>query len=122
MVQNGYRKSRSRFLTQFGGGGGAQFWPRSAQKRAKMAQKWPKSNLNTLVVQNGWNGVERNWNKLQEPVGIWEGGVPSILAQERPKRSILAQKWPKYNFEHSGGPKRLERRGAKLERVTGSPG
>ena len=33
VVQNGYRKSRLRFLTQFGAVGGCpQFWPRSAQK------------------------------------------------------------------------------------------
>ena len=99
-----------------------QIWLRIPRK----GPKWPKNAqnliLSTLVVQNGWNGVERSWNKLQEPVGIWGGGVPSILAQERPKRPILGQKWPKYNFEHSRDPKRLKQHGAKLERVTGSPG
>ena len=40
----------------------------------------------------------------------------------------MAQKWPKSDlgpetdFEDSGSPKRLERRGAKLDLVTGRPG
>ena len=42
-----------------------------------------------------------------------------ILAPGRPKRARIAQKWAKSDFEGSGGPKRLERRGTKLERVTG---
>ena len=47
--------------------------------------------------------------------------MSQILAQERPKRAKMAQKWPKSDFEHSaGGPKRLEWRGAKLEQVTGA--
>ena len=35
------------------------------------------------------------------------------------KRVQIAQKRPKSDFEGSGGPKRLERRGTKLERGTG---
>ena len=35
-------------------------------------------------------------------------GVSQILAQERPKRAKMVQKWPKSDFEHSGAPKRLE--------------
>ena len=35
------------------------------------------------------------------------------------KRVQIAQKRPKSDFEGSGGPKRLERCGTKLERVTG---
>ena len=35
------------------------------------------------------------------------------------KRVKIAQKRPKSDFEGSGGPKRLERRGTKLERGTG---
>ena len=46
--------------------------PILAQERPKRA-KWPNNgqnlNLRTLVLQNGWNSVERSCNKLQEPVG-----------------------------------------------------
>ena len=35
-------------------------------------------------------------------------GVSQILALEHPKRAKMVQKWPKSDFEHSGGPKRLE--------------
>ena len=49
---------------------------------------------------------------------MWGG---PIFAQERPKRAKMAQKWPKFDFDHSaGGPKRLEWRGTKLEQVTGA--
>ena len=47
----------------------------------------------------------------------------SILGPPGPKIdqkwSQMAQKRPKSDFEGSGGPERLERRGTKLERVTG---
>ena len=71
----------------------------------------------------GWNGMERSCNKLLDVqvqvLGlVGSAGVPPILAQERPKR---AQKWPKSNIEYSAGPKWLERRGTKLERVIGRP-
>ena len=94
----------------------------------KNGPKWPKNGQNltlrALGVRNGWNGVERSWNELRDiyagifrPTGsAW---VPPILAQGRPKRAQMAQKRPKSDFEGSGGPERLERRGTKLERVTG---
>ena len=53
--------------------------------------------------------------------GLVVGGG-AIFAHERPKRAKMAQKWLKFDFEHSRDPKRLEQHGAKLERVTGSPG
>jgi len=112
------------FSEQLGVRGCPQFWPRGAQKRPK----WPKNGKNltlrALEVCNGWNGVERSWNELRDiylgifrPIG--SAGVPPILAPGRPKRAQMAQKRQKSDFEGSGGLERLERRGTKLERVTG---
>ena len=75
-----------------------QIWLRIPRK----GPKWPKNAqnliLSTLVVQNGWNGVERSRNELQEvqvevfyPGGSGAGGVPPILAKERPRRPKNAQ-------------------------------
>ena len=68
--------------------------------------------MRALEVRKGWNGVERSWNELRDiyveifrPIGSL--GVPPILAQGRPKRAQIAQKWPKSDFEGSGGPERF---------------
>ena len=88
------------------GGWVPQILAQERPKRAKMAQKWPKSDFEH---PGGPKWLEWHGTKLEQVTGAsWDlggGGGPSILAQERPKRPILAQKWPKYNFEHSRGPK-----------------
>ena len=69
----------------------------------------------TLVVTNGWNDMERvtghsGWGLAQLGVCLC-GGCPKFWprsAQKGPTLSKNGQKWPKYDFEHSGGPKRLE--------------
>ena len=104
------------------------FWDLQGPKLTQKGPKLPKNGQNLTVraleVRNGWNGVERSWNELRDIyVGIFRPigslGVPPILAQGRPKRAQIAQKRPKSDFEGSGGLERLERRGTKLERVTG---
>ena len=104
------------------------FWDLQGPKLTKKGSKLPKNGQNptlrALEVRNGWNGVERSWNEVRDIyVGIFRpigsSGVTPILAQGRPKRAQIAQKRPKSYFEGSRGPKRLERRGTKLERGTG---
>ena len=104
------------------------FWDLQGPKLTKKGSKLPKNGQNptlrALEVRNGWNGVERSWNEVRDIyVGIFRpigsSGVTPILAQGRPKRAHMAQKRPKSDFEGSGGPKRLERRGTKLERGMG---
>ena len=112
------------FSDQLGVRGCPQFWPRGAQKGPKLPKNGQNLILRVLEVQNGWNGMEQSWNEVRDIyVGIFRpigsSGVTPILAQGRPKRAQMAQKQPKSDFEGSGGPERLERRGTKLERVTG---
>ena len=104
------------------------FWDLQGPKLTQKGPKLPKNGQNLTVraleVRNGWNGVERSWNELRDIyVGIFRHigslGVPPILAQGHPKRAQIGQKWLKSDCEGSGGPEQLERRGTKLERVTG---
>ena len=91
--------------------------PILAQERPKrpiLDQIWPKYNFEHSGDPKRLDGMAWSWNKLKEPVGRG-GGVPLILSQKRPKRAKMAQKWLKFDFEHSGGMKRLERSRTKLE-------
>ena len=60
-------------------------------------------NFKVLMVQNGWNSLERRWNVLGEVQAkvsgpISRSGVPLNLTQERPKRPKLAQNGQKWQF------------------------
>ena len=101
--------------------------PKTAQKQPKLAQISQNGGLKVLVVPNGWNSVERSWNGLWEVQAkvfepIWRSGTPPISAQGCPKTAQIGPDWPKWRFEGSGGPKRLEQCGTKLERALGGPG
>ena len=97
---------------------------------AQNGPNWPKmpknGNFKVLVVQNGWNSVERRWNMLGEVQAEVSGPisrtwVPLNLTQERPKWPILAQNGQKWQFQGFGGPKRLGQPRTKVEWVEGNP-
>ena len=67
-----------------------------------------------------WRGT-----KLEQVTGAsWdlEMGGALNFGPGTPKKAQERPKMAKYNSEHFRDPKRLEQYGAKLERVTGSPG
>ena len=104
----------------------AKKWPKTAQKWPKPAKYAQDGDLKVLLVPNGWNSVEQSWNGLWEVQvkvfgPIWRSGVPPNLAQGPPKMAQIGPYWPKWHFEGSGGPKRLEQRGTKVERAVGGP-
>ena len=98
--------------------------PKIDQKWSQMAQKRPKSDFEG---SGGPERLERRGTKLERVTGHicwdfqtnWEcGGAPNF-GPGAPKRAQMAQKRPKSDFEGSGGLERLERRGTKLEQLTG---
>ena len=126
-VGTDFGRSRPRFLNQLGGAEPPQFQPRGAQKQPKLVQIGQNGGLKVPVVPHGWNRVERSWNGLWEVQAkvfepIWRSGTPPISAQGCPKTAQIGPDWPKWRFEGSGGPKRLEQCGTKLERALGGPG
>ena len=77
----------------------AVFWPRLPKMAlfvANNACRLQRSCWSTLVIENGWNGMEQvtghpGWSFV--PVG--SARVFPILVQEPPKRAKMVQKWPK---------------------------
>ena len=69
------------------------------------------------MVRNGWNSVERRWNKLGEVQtevfgAICRSGVPQKFDPGAPKMSQNAKQM---QFQDSSGPKQLEQYGTKVE-------
>ena len=113
-------------LHRGGSGQMTNLGPPGPQNGPKTAQISQNGDLKALVVPNGWNSVERRWNGLWEVQvedfePIWRSWVPPNLAQGPPKMAQIGPNCPKWRFEGSGGPKRLEQRGTKLERALGGP-
>jgi len=62
MARNELQDILAEVLAQLGVclcGGCPKFWPRSAQKGPKLSKNYQNMTLSTLVVPNGWNGMER---------------------------------------------------------------
>ena len=108
---------------------------RKGRKRYMNRKKYCPMYL-TLVLHYGIRGGVRNFFYVwcQQALISHLSGCPEPRSKECPlyfsilgppgpkidqKWAQMAQKQPKSDFEGSGGPERLERRGTKLERVRG---
>ena len=93
--------------------GVSQILAQERPKRAEMVQKWPKydfeySGAPKRLVRMAWIELQDILVEVFTQLGACLCGASQILAQERPKRAEMVQKWPKSDFELSGAPKRLE--------------
>ena len=75
------------------------------------------------MVGTAWNKVGTGYERSQSKFLDQFGGVgcPPNLAQGCLKTAQISPKCPKWRFEGSGGPKRLEQRGMKMEWAMGGP-
>ena len=86
--------------------------PKKGQNGPKMAKIWLWVLWWSQMIKMAWNELQDILAEVLAQLGVCLcGGCPKFWprsAQKGPTLSKNGQKWPKYDFEHSGGLKRLE--------------